>query len=758
VWARDGLPVFVSGDLPHYRVPQGPERDGSVRSAVARKLGKFVDRGYLSAGSVSSLVSFFSVPKGEADVRVVFDGTKSGLNNSLWSPTFILPTVDSVLPMLEPGSWQADIDVSEMFYNYMLDPAIRPFCGVDVQPYLGSSHLRLPWLLWTRCVMGLKPSPYGCTRMQLLAEERIRGDMTQPGNPFYFDQIRLNLPGDPSYDPRLPKISKVDSRGGTIAGDFATYVDDLRPVGSTQRHCLAVSRRIGTVLCFLGVQDALRKRSAPSLRAGAWAGSVIHTDQDAVSVSVTQEKWERAREYLVDIRSILDSGGVFDFKTLEKQRGFLVYVTRTYPALVPFLKGIHLTMDNWRGNRDPEGWKLMGELAAHQSTPAVSYANHPATVSAVPRLKGDIDNLLFLFDAPHPPRRVIRSTRLIAVFYGYGDASGQGFGSTFTDPQGLEYTYGIWGDDLVGCSSNFRELYNQTESLLDKVSKLKFPHLHQLVESLERQVTLQPESEIYLFTDNAVAEGAFFRGTSSNKLLFQLIVRLKHLELHQGVQLHMIHVSGRRMQAQGTDSLSRGDLATGVMRNQDMLSFIPLHLSAAERSPQLLTWCQSWLPASLTLLPLSPNTWFTLGHGHGPQGELLDGLWAPVTVAAISYAYLWTPPPAVADVAVEQLAYSRHKRPEIVHIFICPRLMTHRWRKRLFKLSDLVFNVPAGCRDGIWPASMFEPLVVGLILPFLSAPPWLRRNTPPILDLAGQLRGVCSSPQGHFRDLLCQLW
>ncbi len=33
-------------------------------------------------------------------------------------------------------------------------------------------------------------------------------------------------------------------------------------------------------------------------------------------------------------------------------------VTQTYPAMVPYLKGFHLTIEMWRGGGDPEGWKL----------------------------------------------------------------------------------------------------------------------------------------------------------------------------------------------------------------------------------------------------------------------------------------------------------------------------------------------------------------------------------------------------------------
>jgi len=86
-------------------------------------------------GAVTSLISYFSVPKGDSDIRLVLDGTKSGLNSALWAPSFHLPTVDSLLPALQPGSWQGDIDIGEMFYNYGLHPSLQAYCGLDVQEY-----------------------------------------------------------------------------------------------------------------------------------------------------------------------------------------------------------------------------------------------------------------------------------------------------------------------------------------------------------------------------------------------------------------------------------------------------------------------------------------------------------------------------------------------------------------------------------------------------------------------------------------------
>jgi hypothetical protein len=251
---------------------------------------------------------------------------------------------------------------------------------------------------------------------------------------------------------------------------------------------------------------------------------------------------------------------------------------------------------------------------------------------------------------------------------------------------------------------------------------------------------------------------AFYKGTSSNPKLFELILHLKLLELRHSFTLQIIHVSGHRMQAQGTDGLSRGDLFAGVMRGQPLLSQVPLHLSAIDRSPGVYSWCQSLVPNYYHLLCLSPAQWFTVGHGIQGWQSHSDGIPTPQLDAFASTIYLWAPPPAAANVAMEQLAYSRLKRPHMAHMFVCPRLMTHLWWKQLFKHADFVFSLPVGHRPDVWSPLMFEPLTVGFCLPFLPISPWSRKNTEPVLAVGRQLSSLWETLQGDERPLLRQLW
>jgi hypothetical protein len=89
--------------------------------------------------------------------------------------------------------------------------------------------------------------------------------------------------------------------------------------------------------------------------------------------------------------------------------------------------------------------------------------------------------------------------------------------------------------------------------------------------------------ELFIFTDNMVSENAFYRGTSSSPILFELVLRLHLLEMHGGWKLHVIHISGKRTIQQGTDGLSQGDMMSGVMGGVDLLSFVPLGERADER-------------------------------------------------------------------------------------------------------------------------------------------------------------------------------
>ena len=344
-----------------------------------------------------------------------------------------------------------------------------------------------------------------------------------------------------------------------------------------------------------------------------------------------------------------------------------------------------------------------------------------------------LNSLLFVAD---PPLRYVCKRSVHLAVYGFVDALGVGFGSTFATDKGLEYTYSVRGKDRDHEMSNFRELHNLVLAL----------------EGLCARQTGQ-ESEIFIFTDTSTVESSYYKGNTPSKTQFSLIFRLHLLEMREGLTMHVIHISSTRMISRGTDGLSRCNLTDGVMAGTPMISFLPLHLSALERQPSVLDWIHDWLNIP-GLWPLSPADWFD--KGHGVEGGHMDprGLWVPVK--SRDNWYLWCPPPMAADVAVEELMYSRHKRTQLNHLFIVPRLATQLWRKKLFKVSNLVFEIPPGSCS-FWPMSGHEPLLIRLTLCFVSCPPWQLRQSHSILEVGRQLQGVWAAEKGSERALLREL-
>jgi hypothetical protein len=250
-----------------------------------------------------------------------------------------------------------------MFLNFMLHEDVRKLCGVDFTLYypkeLEGSDMNVLWERWQRCAMGLRTSPYQAIQGILWAEELIMGDrLDENKNVFQWNQLQLNLLGSADYDPSKSWVRKLRS-DGRLAADLQIYVDDFRTTVPTEVDCWRASQRVSSVLGSLGIQDTPRKRPPPSLEPGAWAGGVMHASNDEVTILVTEERWAKTRKILRRIELDRTSSPGMKYDLLNSDRGFLVYATRAYPMLTPYLKGVHLTLASWQGERDPvSGWKV----------------------------------------------------------------------------------------------------------------------------------------------------------------------------------------------------------------------------------------------------------------------------------------------------------------------------------------------------------------------------------------------------------------
>jgi hypothetical protein len=126
------------------------------------------------------------------------------------------------------------------------------------------------------------------------------------------------------------------------------YVDDMHTRDFTTEHCWLVTRLVASLFNHLGIQDAPRKHRGPALEPGAWAGSIIlHAGNGYVTVTVSIEHWLKATGSVEWIHDCIIQGHSLFYKTLESYRGFLVYISWTYPMLVPYFKGFHSTLASW---------------------------------------------------------------------------------------------------------------------------------------------------------------------------------------------------------------------------------------------------------------------------------------------------------------------------------------------------------------------------------------------------------------------------
>jgi len=159
------------------------------------------------------------------------------------------------------------------------------------------------------------------------------------------------------------------------------------------------------------------------------------------------------------------------------------------------------------------------------------------------------------------------------------------------------------------------------------------------------------------------------------------------------------------MQGQGTDGASRGDHSTGVLQGDKMTDYIPLHLSAFDRSTNRRKRFKAVLKG-LNPKFLEPYQWFDEYHGYGN--------------------YIWSPPPAATEAAIDLLNKARHKRPELLHLIVVPRLMTGRWRRALTRTCDTYVQLDW---EDAWPLKIqYEPVLCFICMPLNFSSPNLRKR------------------------------
>lgn len=156
---------------------------------------------------------------------------------------------------------------------------------------------------------------------------------------------------------------------------------------------------------------------------------------------------------------------------------------------------------------------------------------------------------------------------------------GDGLGRNVYLRLGVSFRIGVCGSSEDEESSNWKEFTNVVESREE-----------------EGDEGILDSAAVYVFTDSSTVESCVDRGSSLSPKLLGLVVWLQALSLRVDIKIHVFHVAGTQMIAQGTDGVSLGYLGHAVMAGETMSAFIPIHLGPGKRGKPfgLLKWIREW--------------------------------------------------------------------------------------------------------------------------------------------------------------------
>jgi len=123
----------------------------------------------------------------------------------------------------------------------------------------------------------------------------------------------------------------------------------------------AATQQLASGIQHLGEQDAARERDPVSQRPGAWAGTVVYTNQGVARKFISQAKWDKLKEHLEWFTSHLSTGSEVNRKAFESKVGFLLHVADTYEFAKPYLQGFFLAYHAFHPDRDAHGYRWIAE-------------------------------------------------------------------------------------------------------------------------------------------------------------------------------------------------------------------------------------------------------------------------------------------------------------------------------------------------------------------------------------------------------------
>lgn len=356
---RDGEKFWHVSDLPKGMTRNAPSPSREAELRIREKVFQLWYRRYFENGFADLVVGRFAVMKSIDDIRAVWNGKSNGHNATLWTPGMMMPTfgdienlvikwlVLTVAAYLAHGSpivdytqdvstytktLHGDIDVGQAFLNHQVHKSERHSLGVRViETRNDGSYERHRIMRWCTLYFGGKCSPYLANKAQARILECCEGRPDDPTNPFQWDRVILNLPGqkEPDRDPSLPRVMRV-RKDGELATAEETFVDDIHLVGrdtATEARTWEACKKLKSeIMNHRGNQADDRKFRKPTTMPGPWNGGLLHTDTPFPMKSTTGKKWRRFRDGLNWIMEQGVEGDEIDTAELQRIAGLGVNV------------------------------------------------------------------------------------------------------------------------------------------------------------------------------------------------------------------------------------------------------------------------------------------------------------------------------------------------------------------------------------------------------------------------------------------------
>lgn len=109
-----------------------------MRLKVKETILRIINNSYTELRNIEdfkSLMYYFRVPKGEDDIRMVYKGSKSGLNKSIFTSWFNLPSSETMARWILVESWQGGNNMEDCWLNHEIHPSFQKYCGIDTMFY-----------------------------------------------------------------------------------------------------------------------------------------------------------------------------------------------------------------------------------------------------------------------------------------------------------------------------------------------------------------------------------------------------------------------------------------------------------------------------------------------------------------------------------------------------------------------------------------------------------------------------------------------